>query len=488
MTEEISTEEIKTEQLSSDKMRSKPVGKLLTEMALPAIISMFVQALYNIVDSIFVANITSSIFSPDYAGTVKQLGDDSFIAVSIVFPMTMVVIALALAIAIGVNAYIARKLGEGNVEKANRAAQTAIVMVFIVWAILAILAFTIVDPFVRAFITTDNVTSVDYVVEQANLYLTMYMAGSLGCLFAMTGERILQATGNMKVSMCSQIIGAVVNIILDAVFILVFKWGVFGAIFATLIGQWCSAGFVLCNFLFKKNDVSISFKGFKFEKSYFNNIAKVGLPVFVMNAMSSFITIILNVILKQYPSGIFVLSAYFKVQSFIFMPIFGLMQGAMPIMSYNYGANLRQRFKRTFQLVIYVSLAIMVVGTVLFQVIPYHIMGILTSTEATIKDGAFAFRIISLSFIPAAFSIVLINMLQSINKPITSLLMSLCRQLIVLLPAAFLLDRLFGLEGIWFSYPIAEVLSVVIFIPFVIKDYRKQFERKQLQYEQGLLK
>ncbi len=198
------TEEIKTEQLSSDKMRSKPVGKLLTEMALPAIISMFVQALYNIVDSIFVANITSSIFSPDYAGTVKQLGDDSFIAVSIVFPMTMVVIALALAIAIGVNAYIARKLGEGNIEKANRAAQTAIVMVFIVWAILAMLAFTIVDPFVRAFITTDNVTSVDYVVEQANLYLTMYMAGSLGCLFAMTGERILQATGNMKVSMCSR--------------------------------------------------------------------------------------------------------------------------------------------------------------------------------------------------------------------------------------------------------------------------------------------
>ncbi len=476
-----------TQQLSSDKMRNKPVGKLLFEMALPAIISMLVQALYNIVDSIFVSNITYSIFSPDYIGTVKQLGDDSFIAVSVVFPMTMLVISIAIGLGVGVNAYIARKLGEGNVEKANRAAQTAIVMVFGVWVLLFILAFTIVDPFVRAFVTADNVTSVDYVVEQANLYLTMYMAGSLGSLFEIVGERILQATGNMKLPMMSQLTGAVTNIILDAVFILVFKWGVFGAILATVIGQWFGGLFVLLAFVLKKHDVSISLKGFRFEWDYFKNILEVGMPAFIMNAMGSFITIILNIILKAYPSGIFVLSAYFKVQSFIFMPVFGLMQGSMPILSYNYGANLKDRFKHTFRLMIYVSVAVMVVGTILFQLIPNYIMGILTSTEQTIADGSYAFRVISLSFIPAAFSIVIINVLQAINKPISSLLMSLCRQLIILLPAAFILNGLRGLQGIWFCYPVAEILSVLAFIPVAIKDYRKQFARKQLQYESGEL-
>lgn len=292
-------------------------------------------------------------------------------------------------------------------KKPTGAAQTAIVMVFGVWVLLFILAFTIVDPFVRAFVTADNVTSVDYVVEQANLYLTMYMAGSLGSLFEIVGERILQATGNMKLPMMSQLTGAVTNIILDAVFILVFKWGVFGAILATVIGQWFGGLFVLLAFVLKKHDVSISLKGFRFEWDYFKNILEVGMPAFIMNAMGSFITIILNIILKAYPSGIFVLSAYFKVQSFIFMPVFGLMQGSMPILSYNYGANLKDRFKHTFRLMIYVSVAVMVVGTILFQLIPNYIMGILTSTEQTIADGSYAFRVISLSFIPAAFSIVI---------------------------------------------------------------------------------
>ncbi len=473
MSEEITVQQ-PTEGLRSDKMRNTPTGKLLFQMSLPAIISMFVQALYNIVDSIFVSNITTIL--TEYNGT--KLGDDSFTAVSVAFPMTFLVTALAIGIGVGVNAYIARKLGEGQRDKANQAARTAIFLAICVWLVLLILAFTVSRPFCSLFVTSGNATDIDYVVEQASLYTTMYLACSIGLLIEITCERILQSTGNMKVPMTSQLIGALVNIGLDALFILSFNWGVFGAILATVIGQWCAAAFVLCVFIFRKQDVSISFKGFRFKGEYFSNIIRIGLPAFLMNAMSSVITILLNGMLRD-GNGLFVLSAYFKVQSFIFMPIFGLMQGAMPILSYNYGANEKKRFDHTFRLSLYVSLAIMVVGTVLFQTIPQYIMQILTQDKPIIDDGVYAFRIISISFVPAALSIVLINMLQSINRGIASLLMSLSRQLIILLPVAYLFNYLWGLTGIWFCYPIAEIVSVVAFIPVVVRDYRRQFEYKK---------
>ncbi len=479
--------EITTESgLQSDKMRNKSVGKLLCEMSLPAIVSMLVQSLYNIVDSLFVSGITSSVLSPDYAGT--NIGEDSFTAVSVVFPMTMLVIAIGIGIGVGANAYIARKLGEGKREKANQAAKTAIMMVLIVWAVMVVLAFTVVDPFVRAFVNSENATDVGYVVEQAKLYLTVYMAGSIGSILEITCSRILQATGNMKIPMFSQLIGALSNIALDALFILVFRWGVLGAIAATVIGQWFAAIFVLCFLFFGKQDVDISFKNFRPDKEYVARILKIGLPAFIMNAMGSFITILLNAMLKNYTNGIFVLSAYFKVQSFVFMPVFGLMQGAMPIMSYNYGANEKQRFNKAFKLSLFVALGIMALGTILFCAVPDYIMMIFTQSADKIAEGAYAFRVISIAFVPAAFSILFINMLQSINKPVSSLLMSLCRQLVFLLPSAYLFNYLWQLNGIWFCYPVAEIVSVLIFLPVVLRDYKKQFAHKQRQYEEGLLR
>lgn len=478
MTEELNTNE-QQEKLTSDRMRNTPIGKLLVQMSLPAILSMFVQALYNVVDSIFVANITD-ILTP-YNGT--KLGDDSFMAVSIVFPMTFLVTAVAIGIGVGANAYIARKLGEGNKEKASNAAKTAIFLVFCAWVVMLILAFTVSGPFSKAFVNETNSTDVKYVSEQATLYLTMYFACSLGTMFEITCGRILQSTGNMRVPMTSQLIGAITNIILDAVFILVFKWGVFGAILATVIGQWCAALFVLMIFIFKKQDVSINLKGFKFRKDYFSNILRIGLPAFVMNAMSSVITIVLNILLQQ-GNGLFVLSAYFKIQSFVFMPVFGLMQGVMPIMSYNYGANQKKRFDQTFRLSLYISLSVMIVGTLIFQLLPSQIMSILTPDADKIADGVYCFRITSISFIPAALSIVLITMLQSINKGLASLLMSLSRQLVILLPMAFILFHYWQLQGIWFCYPIAEITSVLIFIPIIIIAYKKQFEKKRQQIEQ----
>ena len=259
----------KTKQFKqSDKMREKSVGKLLFEMSLPAIISMLVHALYNIVDSIFVSNTTKTYV--DYFGT--NLGDDSFTAVSIAFPMTMIVVAVALGIGVGANAHIARKLGEGNVEKANQSAKTAIIMSFIAWLVLIILGLTISKPFIALFVSEQNASDVNYVIEQGALYLSIFMCLSFGGVLEITCERILQATGNMKLPMVSQLTGAIINIVLDALFILGFGWGVLGAILATVIGQWCAAGVALYFLVFKKQDVSVSLKGYKPKKEYFAHI------------------------------------------------------------------------------------------------------------------------------------------------------------------------------------------------------------------------
>lgn len=486
------------ETLQSDKMRNTKISKLLLTMSLPAIFSMLVQAMYNIVDSLFLTNINYTVAG--YVGI--NIGKDSFNAVSIVMPMTMLVVALGIGIGVGANAYIARKLGEGNRDHANKAAKTAIVMSIASWLVMLGLAFAVSKPFMRAFVNSDNATDVDYVVSQGALYLEIYMACSIGVIVDITCARMLQATGNMKVPMITQLVGALTNIALDALFIVGLKMGVFGAILATVIGQWAAAIIDVTVFFVKKQDISIALKGFRPQKKYFAHILRIGTPAFVMNAMGSVVTIIMNIMLRDYTNGITVLSAYFKVQSFIFMPIFGLMQGAMPILSYNYGANQKKRFNDTFKLALCIALGVMVVGTLLFQIFPSALMKIFESNQVSAgqsaeqlaetnailnSEGAYAFRAISIAFIPAAFSVLIINMLQSINCPVSSLLMSLSRQLIFLIPSAILFNYLWQQSGIWFCYPFAEILSVIVYLPFAIRDYRKQFAYKEKQYRENLL-
>lgn len=471
--------------LQSDKMRNTSIGKLLISMSLPAIFSMLVQSLYNIVDSLFLTN---------------YVGNEAFSAVSVVFPITMFVTAVAIGIGVGANAYIARKLGEGNQQNANKAAKSALIMGFIAWIVIFIVGLTLSKPFVKLFVEDGN----PVIIEYGTMYLTIYLCCSIGIILDIVGARILQATGNMKVPMISQLVGALTNIALDALFIIVFQMGVFGAILATVIGQWAAGAINILAFVFKKQDVSLSFKGFKMEGHYFKKILRVGTPAFIMNAMGSIITIILNLILNKYDfnMGKNVLSAYFKVQSFIFMPVFGLMQGTMPILSYNYGANMKLRFNQTFKKALTIALCVMCVGLALFQLMPETLMYIFESqipaegqtmeelmaqNALFVQSGAYAFRVISIAFIPAAFSILVINMLQSINSPISSLLMSLCRQLVFLIPSAFLFDYLWQTNGIWFCYPFAEICALLVFAPFALKAYRKQFAYKQAQYDNNLV-
>ncbi len=470
--------------LRSNKMRNTPIGKLLLTMSLPAIISMFVQALYNIVDSMFVANMPGTI-TTQYNGV--NIGGDSFTAITIAYPLTMICVAIGVGLGVGANVYISRKLGEGNHEKANKTAKNAIVLAVIMWAIIAVVGFFIAEPFTNLFINPNEVSDATYVREQCVLYLRIFLIGSLGQMVDHVLNRMLQATGNMKVPMISQLIGAISNIILDALFILVFRWGVTGAVVATIIGQILAASFTLSMYIFKKQDIDISFKGYRPENEYFGRILKTGLPTCVMNSVTSFVTMILNIYLQK-GTGMDILGCYTRIQSFIFMPIFGLMQGLLPILSYNYGANLKHRFNQALTRAIIVSVCVMAFGTLIFQLLPSQLLSIFIDVDKkpnTITDGIPAFRIISISFVFAAFGITLSNLLQSFNCPTLSLFMSLTRQVILLVPIAILFFDIWGQLGLWWCFPLSEAITVFIFLPTAYHFYKKQFAYKQKQYDEG---
>lgn len=469
--------------MRSTKMGNKKIGKLIAEMSIPAILSMLVQSLYNVVDSIFVANITTT--SAVYAGT--SLGDDSFLAVSVVYPIMLIVNAVGVGIGVGANAYISRKLGEGNKEKASQAARTAIFMAIVGWLVIAISSFFLCRPFVEIFVNSSNATDVDYVVDAAVQYINIYMVFCIGFFMEFVGNRILQATGNMKVPMTCQLLGAVTNIALDTLFILVFGWGVLGAVLATIIGQWVAGAYVMTVIFTKKQDVEVTFKGFKVRKEYISNIVKVGVPAFFINGAVSLVTILLNNLLKD-GNGVWILAAYLKIQTFVFMPMYGLMQGVMPILGYNYGANNRKRYSQALKISAITLACMMSIGLILFQAMPELIMRILTSNEVLLAEGAVAFRAISLSFYFAAVCVLIINTLQSTNCGIMSLCVSLTRQLIFLLPLAYLFYYLGGLDMVWYAYVSAEALSVLIFLPLAIRQVNKRFEHKQKQYDLGLVK
>jgi len=449
-------------ELRSMKMKEQPIGRLLLNMSLPAIFSMLVQALYNIVDTMFV-----STYDKEHGLT----------ALSVVFPMQMLVMAFAIGIGVGSNVQIAKKLGEGKNEEASNTAKTGIVLALIMTAVFVVLSFVIVKPFINAY--TDDIE----VRKQATTYLTIVMCLSVGMFVEICCSKILQATGNMKVPMISQLIGAITNIILDPIFI--FEWGlglgVRGAALATVAGQMLSMCFVLFVMFKKKQDVSINLRGFKLKKKSVLEICSVGLPTTVMNAMGSITTSTLNLIIKSFEGYIAILGAYFKLQSFVFMPVFGLTQGAMPILSYNYGYGDKKRFDKAYKLSTTIAFCIMFVGLLLFQFFPRLLLGMFSISGETMLEGVIAMRRISLAFLPAAVSIVMITTFQSLGKGINALMMSLLRQLGCLIPVALLMKILFNSRAIWFCYPIAEIVVLVVFFPILMRAIKKMFKNRLSQ-------
>lgn len=446
-----------------------PVGRLLARMSIPAMTSMMIQALYNIVDTFYV-----SLIDP-YSNIMIT-------AVGYALPMQIIIMAFALGIGIGTTVLVARKLGERNKREASNVAQTGLIMALVSGGVFFVLSFFVSGPFM------DLMSDIPDIIYYGQQYLRIVMMFSVFLFIEIVCNKILQGQGRMIVPMITQIIGAVVNIILDP--ILIFGWfglpefGVRGAAIATIIGQCCAMIFVLIYIFTQKMDINLNIRNLKIRGRYIGEIFKTGAPTILINSIGSLTNIALNNILKGIDveeKANAVLTLYFKIQNFVFMPVFGLNQGGLPILSYNYGSGDKERYMRTFGLMLRSAFIILFIGFIIFQAFPEGLIRIFTSEESTISIGKNAFRIISLSFLPAAFGIILTVTFQSISYGHSALLMSFLRQALLLIPSAFLLGKFLGLKYIWLSFPISEFIVAVVFYPIIRKIINEVFARKKVE-------
>ncbi len=440
------------EQTKENKMGTMPVNKLLISMSLPMMVSMLVQALYNVVDSVF----------------VSRINENALTAVSLAFPIQTLMIAVAGGTCVGINAVLSKALGEKLQKKANDTAVNGVILMGISYVI-----FLLVGLFgVRAFYLsqTRDVQIVQYGVE----YLSIVCSCSVGLFAQFTFERLLQSTGRTFYIMITQGTGAVINIILDPIFIFGLfglpRMGVAGAAVATVTGQ-IIAGILAALINYKKNDdIRLQFKGLHLEKEIVGQIYKIGIPSMIMQAIGSVMTYGMNLILISFTStATAVFGVYFKLQSFVFMPVFGLNNGLVPILAYNYGAGRRDRFVKAMKCGIMYAVSIMFVGVVIFETIPHVLLGFFEASDEMLKIGVPALRIICLSFLPAGFGIVCGTTFQALGNAVYSMLVSMARQLVVLLPAAYLLSLLGSVNYVWWAFPIAEIMSLTMTVIFLIR-------------------
>lgn len=433
-----------------------PENKLLLTMSLPMVVSMLVQALYNVVDSFFVA----------------RINDDALAAITLAFPAQNFLIAIGAGTGVGVNALLSKSLGEKNKEQADKTAINGVFLAFMSFVFIFLLGLFCSGLFFR--LQTKDSTVVEYGKE----YLSIICMCSCGLFGQMIFERLLQATGKTFYSMLTQLAGAIINIILDPILIFGYlgfpKMGVSGAAIATVFGQIVAAitGFIL---VIKKNkEIELKFKGFRPDGRTIAKIYAVGVPSIIMQSIGSVMTFSMNKILYGFSkTAVNVFGVYFKLQSFVFMPIFGLTNGLIPIIAYNYGAMNKKRIMKSFRLGFCYAVGTMIVGFLLFQFLPDKLLGIFNPSEEMLEIGVPALRIISISFIAAGFSIIMISFLQALGHGIFSMVVSIVRQLGVLLPTAYLFSRFGTLKSVWFAFPVAEVVAVVMCTFFVVKVYRK---------------
>lgn len=439
-----------------NKLGTMPVRRLVGSMALPLIISNLVQALYNIVDSIFVA----------------QINENATKAVSLAFPIQMLIIAFAVGTGVGMSSLMSRKLGEKNFKDAGIAANQGFFLAFCSSLMFVIFGIFFTDMFFRA--NTDNAE----ILSMGIPYLQICCTCSLGVFVQINCERILQGTGAALASMIMQLIGAVTNIILDPIFI--FGWcglpamGVAGAAIATVIGQ-CTAALVSVIVILKKTkEVKISLRQMKPNGAMILTIYKVGFPSIIMQALNSFIIMIVNALLMPVSEiSVWILGVYFKVQSFVFMPVFGLNNGVIPIVAYNFGARRKSRIKETLRFSLMIALSVMALGTLLFWVFPELLLSLFNPESETVTAACEAFRIISLSFLFSGVAIVCSGVFQALGRGFSSLLISAIRQAIVLLPVLILLLYLLGPSYVWYAYAAAELVACILSIIIMRRTYKK---------------
>lgn len=438
--------DIQNEIPKENKMGVMPVGKLLFTMSLPIMISMLVQALYNVVDSMFVARVS----------------ENALTALSIAFPIQNLMIAVSVGLGVGLNAVVSRALGAKDTKGVNRAATNGIMLMFICGLIFMLGGATLVRPYF------EMQTDIEEIVTSGIDYTSIVMMGSMGVFMQILFERLLQSTGRTMLTMFSQGVGAIINIIFDPIFIFGYfgfpKMGVAGAAYATILGQWVAALLGLILNIRKNPEVSISMKGFKPHGATIRLILSIGIPSVVMQSIGSVMTFLMNQILIAFSStAVAVFGVYFKLQSFVFMPVFGLTNGTVPIVAYNFGARKGDRMKKTIQYSVYAAIVIMICGALIFQSIPDKLLMLFDASDEMLRVGVPALRIISLGFPLAGFGIGAGAVFQALGFSVYSMVISLIRQLVVLIPCAYLISMLTGdVTGVWWAFVVAEVVSLTV--------------------------
>ena len=446
-------------------MGTARMGPLIFSMALPAMVSMIINALYNIVDSIFVA----------------QYSQSALAAVSLVFPLQTLVVAIGVGTGVGVNSLIARRLGEKRQLHANSAAEHGIALALIGGIVILVLGFGLSGVFVNAFGAAEDVS------VQAVQYSHIAVGLSIFVMISMMCEKVQQSTGNMIIPMMQGLTGAIINIILDPLMIFGIgpfpEMGVVGAALATVIGQIFGMLIGLWGVFKHQKVLKLNMRSFKWRLQTVKDIYRVGLPGIVMQSIASVMTAGLNGILIGFSqTAVNVLAVYFKLQTFVFMPVFGLNQGALPVMGYNYGARNKHRLFGAYRIALVTAVIIMLIGFVLFQLIPEPMLMMFVdrtdaaATQEMLETGVPALKIISLSFVGAAFGIINSTLFQATARGMNSLIVSVCRQMVIILPAAWLLGKWFGLGAIWYSFPIAEVASFLISFLLLWREYKTELQ------------
>lgn len=448
-------------ELSQNKMGTMPIRKLLISMSLPMMASMLVQALYNIVDSIFVARVSEAALT----------------AVSISFPIQNLMIAFGVGIGVGVNALLSKSLGEGDQPRAQRIALQGIFIEVICCVIFILVGIFAMDLFFR------GQTADAEIIALGKDYLSICCIFSVGLFAQLIFERLLQATGRTVLSMISQCAGALINIIFDPILIFGVSWlgipamGVTGAAIATVFGQIVGGIVAIVLNVRRNRELDFRFRGFRPDGTLCGSILFIGIPSAIMGSIGSFMTYGVNKILFAFEevgkTAAAVFGVYFKLQSFVFMPVFGLNNGMVPIVSYNYGAKRPDRITQTIRLSAIYAVAIMAAGVAVVQLIPDKLLLLFDASEQMLTIGVPALRIISTCFVFAGFSIVCSSVFQALGNSIFSMIMSITRQLAVLLPAAYILAHAFGLHAVWYAFPIAEFVSLALSIIMLSHTYKK---------------
>lgn len=444
------------ETLRENKMGTMPENKLLLSMAVPMMISMLVQALYNIVDSIFVSRIC----------------EDALTAVSMAFPWQNIVIAIAVGFGVGINALLSRALGQKNAERVNQVAVNGLLLAGLSY--LLVLVAGLIG--IRAYMRTQ--TDIETIVNYGITYLNICILCSFGVFVEITFERFLQATGRTVYSMITQLTGAITNIILDPILIFGLlgfpKLGIAGAAWATVIGQCVGAVVAVMLNHFKNPEVHLRLRHIRPNGRLMGEITAISIPSIIMSCISSLTCFVMNMILIAYSStAVAVFGVYFKLQSFVFMPVFGLNNGMVPIIAYNYGAQKPERIHKTIRLGMVYAVAIMMVGLLVFQLIPKELLRMFDASDAMLEIGAPALRIMSLAFVFAGIGIVSGSSCQAFGYSVYSMLISIARQIVVLIPAAYLLSLTGVLRSIWFAFPIAEIFSLILSLFFLRTTLKK---------------